>query len=163
MRSLPHKRKKASFLLIEVLIAVAIIGLCVYPLLAPHIAMAQAEIRTLERSKLERLADQTYVEIVEGLFEGYLIHGRERQPVTWKDFTKEVKGQKLNPVMLAITSSLSVEYSREYEVARISGEEKSGARDDYRLLEVTIRIHKKGTHDPSAKYVYHTIIQKGNL
>ena len=60
-------KKKRTFLLLEILIAIFIVSLCLIPLIQAPIRSYRAEMRLLEEMEGERLADWTFSEIKEKL------------------------------------------------------------------------------------------------
>ena len=57
------KKRKRTFLLIEVLIAISVATICLIPLIQSPISIYRAEIRLLEEMEKDRLADWTFSEI----------------------------------------------------------------------------------------------------
>jgi hypothetical protein len=61
--------RKRSFLLFELLICLALITLCLFPLITPHAKMHRADLHYLEEIQLERIADQAFSQIKVRLYE----------------------------------------------------------------------------------------------
>jgi type II secretory pathway pseudopilin PulG len=157
---LNKKRKKRSFLLIEVLLAIALIGLCAYPLLAPHFMIAQTEIKSLEQRKLERVADQTYAELVQGLYENTVPSLNGVDKVHWKSFDSTIQGSFLEPAMITMNDGRVVKFLRKYEIAQVlEGRKKDKKSEQYRLLEVHLKFIKEGRDDLFAEYSYRVSIE----
>ena len=77
---------KRPFLLLEVLIAIALVALCAYPLITPHYRLAQEKRKLLRNLKVQREADEAFYEAVQRLYEG---------EVAWEKIIKPKKSSKL--------------------------------------------------------------------
>ncbi len=55
-------------MLLEAMIAVAIIVLCLFPLLTPHVAMYQAEQQFIRKVDLDHVVNQLYASVIEKLY-----------------------------------------------------------------------------------------------
>ncbi len=64
------KIKKRHILLLEVLIALVLVSLCAFPLLAPHFMMINQEKLLLGEIEADRLANVVFVNIAEKMYTG---------------------------------------------------------------------------------------------
>ncbi len=62
--------RRRPFLMLELLIAMAILALVLIPLLSPHFHIVKRERETLRAVELDRLANQAYGKILKGLYRG---------------------------------------------------------------------------------------------
>lgn len=79
-----HPIRKRSFLLFEILISMALILLCFFPMIKPHAAMCRAERKYLEEIRLEQLSQIAFCQIKERLY--------ETRSHTWQDLLGEASG-----------------------------------------------------------------------
>lgn len=71
MHSLLHNafsRRKRPFLLLEVLIAFALVIFCAIPLIAPHVDMFRAQRSWLDKEELDHAVNLLYVDLLEKLY-----------------------------------------------------------------------------------------------
>ncbi len=61
--------KKRSFVLLEILIALSLVILCIVPLVKQPLQLYKNQMHHLEKMELERLANWTFVEIKEALYQ----------------------------------------------------------------------------------------------
>lgn len=155
------RRKKQPFLLMEVLLAIAVIGLCAYPLLAPHFMMANAEMVSLQQRKLERAADQAFIKLVQYLHENAIPTQGRLEKVNWKSFDETILGTFPEPVLISINKGKPVKFLSNYEIKRvIEGEEDSMNFDQFRLLEIRLGFIKEGADDFFTEYAYRVSIER---
>ena len=64
------KKRKYNFILIEIIIALVLVMLCIFPLLALHYRLLQKENEMLIESHVERFAKITFAEIKQKFYEG---------------------------------------------------------------------------------------------
>ncbi|MGE3953591.1 MAG: hypothetical protein AB7F31_00140 [Parachlamydiales bacterium] len=110
---------KRPFLLLEVLIAIALVALCAYPLLSPHYRLAGEKSATLRRLKQERAADEAFCEVVARLYRG---------EVEWEKIIKPVKGKP--KAILKLDEATAVITTKESH--------HKGKRIYFRLLDIAI-------------------------
>lgn len=156
------KSRKRSFLLIEVLLAIAVIGLCVYPLLAPHVMIAKAEMASFQQRNLERAADQAFIELVQGLHENMIPNHGRMEKVNWQSFEEPIEGTFSEPVIISISGGRSVRFLRKYEIKRVlehEGENKHS--DPFRLLEIHLSFVQENSNVLFAQHIYRLVIERG--
>lgn len=85
--------QKRSFLLFEVLIALALVALCLFPLLKPHFAIQKEQRKELEMIQFQRLAKEAFCKVREEL---------SNESLNWDYFSKTQSGtlQQTMPVYL---------------------------------------------------------------
>jgi len=64
---MPLKKNKRHFLLLEVLIAFALIVLCAIPLIAPHVALLKSQRQFIQKIELDHMVNLIYADILEKL------------------------------------------------------------------------------------------------
>lgn len=149
-------KKRGSFLLIELLVAMAIIALCAYPLLVPHFSIAQAERSSLEKRQLERLADQAYLEILEALYKNSLPDQSAMKPVVWKTFENSIEGEWEKPAHVYLGEEHISNFNRAYQISQVNLNNPL-PDEKYRLLDINV-IFKKSDKQPSI-FNYRAIIE----
>ncbi len=89
------KIKKRHILLLEVLIALVLVSLCAFPLLAPHFMMINQEKLLLGEIEADRLANEIFVNIAEKMYTG---------EISWEALgsreSRRVDGALLNEVAI---------------------------------------------------------------
>lgn len=76
--------RKRPFLLFEILAAIALVALCLVPLLRPHILMRGAKLRAMEEVQLETIAQTAFCDFKEMLF--------ENKEHTWEELVTQAEG-----------------------------------------------------------------------
>lgn len=66
-RNLFHRAKKHYMILLEVLIALMLITLCMFPLIVPHVDLLKAHTQVSNSMKLDHLANQLYADVLDRL------------------------------------------------------------------------------------------------
>ena len=79
-----HSTQKRSFLLFELLLSLALLTLCLFPLLKPHITINRDQREKLERIQLERISKGAFCEIKERL---------HTQEWSWQHLLKGISGE----------------------------------------------------------------------
>lgn len=74
-----HKLRRSYVLLLEVLIAIAIVAMCVLPLLAPHATILIQQQRLLKKSTLDHVVGLLYVDVLEQM---------HRNAIPWGEIQK---------------------------------------------------------------------------
>jgi hypothetical protein len=64
-----HKKRKRSFLLLEVLIATFIASFCLYLVFQPHVSCLKEEMKLAKKLDFERLADSSFLEVYQKILE----------------------------------------------------------------------------------------------
>lgn len=83
-RRKPRTIRKRSFLLLELLISLALVACCLFPLIKPHVFIHKKEREALEKMQLEMQAERAFCELKRQLYE---------QKISWKQLAKGVSGE----------------------------------------------------------------------
>lgn len=140
------KRIKRNFLLLEVLLAVALVALFAAPLMRWPIRHYRSQIDRLEEFERQRIADWTFTEIKENLL---------KEGIPWEKLPGKEQSLTLYlsdvPMMLENLPSRTI--SRSYTL-RCKGEKQGLHGEIFRLYKVEINLNKKKT------YRYKILVQK---
>lgn len=71
--------QKRSFLLIELLISLALVACCLFPLIKPHVSIHKSERKALEQMQIEMHVERAFCLLKQYLYE---------QKITWKQLQK---------------------------------------------------------------------------
>ncbi len=150
-------RKKKTFLLLEILIAILLVSICLVPLIQSPIQSYRAERRLLEEMEGERLADWTFSEIKEKLL---------KNEIPWEKIPRP--GAKTASFFLP-ASAIEIPGSQPKKIERSftlecgkRGEKEGLNGETIRILRVGIdfaprlSLRKKGKSD----YSFRLIVQK---
>lgn len=96
-----YKLRKCYMILLEIMVALALVTLCVLPLLAPRAFMLNEQRKLIQNMKLDHLVSLLYVEILEGL---------HKNEIAWND----VMGHANFPINEALLTRLSADASIPY-------------------------------------------------
>ena len=93
--------KKRHFILLEILIAVALLSLCITPLITHPIRLYKKELKTLEELQIQRLKHEAFLAIKKQLFknkidwDSFSNKNREKVPIhEIKELEIEIDGFK---------------------------------------------------------------------
>ena len=146
---------KRPFLLLEVLIALALVALCAIPLIVKPIRAYRGELKNLEAAERERLADWTFSEIKEELY---------RNKIPWEKIPKlhETKGPfPLEPGNIYIPGHEPKEIERSFTLFG-QGEKEGEAGDLFRMIYVHI-LFKPTFSKKQKPYTYRVVVQRKKL
>ncbi len=135
---------KRPFLLLEVLIAIALVALCAYPLISPHYRLAGEKQSAIRRLQLERGADEAFCEVQERLYKG---------EVSWDAIIKPTKAKPRAILSLTpLTISVSEKEETYTATAVLTTKEKhaKGKRKYFRLFDIAIAL--RGNTDLTYHY-----------
>jgi hypothetical protein len=94
-----HSLKRRPILLLEVLIAFAIIVLCIFPLIYPHAMMAKSQREFIHKIELDHavtlLFAQIYQDLLTNKIEWADIEGKKQFEISQQDLQKFSQGKKL--------------------------------------------------------------------
>lgn len=139
--------QKRSFVLLEILIAFSLVGLCIVPLVRQPLKLYKNEVEFLEKLELERLADWTFTEIKERLL---------KNEIPWDELPKKKKqttsSYPLPPAIIEIPSCKTKEITRSF-VLEMRGRKKGSKNRDILQIGVFVYLNKK-------KYEFRLPIQK---
>jgi len=82
------KRVSSSFILLELLIALFLIGICAAPLIKNPIKMFKDEVFTIQKMEIQRIAELDFAELKERLY---------RHEISWKEIEKSSKASSFLP------------------------------------------------------------------
>jgi hypothetical protein len=143
--------KKKPFLLLEILIALALVLLAAAPLIVQPIHLYKAELKLLEQTEGERLADWTFSEIKESLL---------KNEIPWEAIPSKRTTSSpfsLAPVTLQIPGIHPKSIERSFTLF-CKAEKKGLQGETYRLLYVNLSFsphlcpRKKDQKAPDYKY-----------
>lgn len=140
------KRKKSPFLLLEIMIALALICLFIGPIVESPIFLFRSEYTHLINMELERIADNSFIEIKEKLFSN---------SIPFKDLESSDKKHSLESVSLQVPGWPKKEINRSYylHIKR----QKEGLNNEL-YYDVKIKIALE--HKEKKIYTYHVFVQK---
>ncbi|NGX48706.1 MAG: hypothetical protein K940chlam5_00296 [Candidatus Anoxychlamydiales bacterium] len=137
-------KNKRSFLLIEVIIAFALVTLLIVPLIRNPIYFFRSQIKSLEKLECERIADLTFLDLKLEIYSDQ------------NKFTKNLARSKkatpyeiLDPYELVTFNNKKI--ARSYKIYSKNKEKETKDNEKYKLL--TIRIFLRPT-DQKRKYEY---------
>ncbi|MBS0652291.1 MAG: hypothetical protein JSR39_02050 [Verrucomicrobia bacterium] len=134
-----RSKKKQTFLLLELLIALSLFTLCVLPLIQIPFNALSSEIKSCQRMQLQRLADLTFAEIEAQLFQNQ---------ISWDDLSckRREKTQVVKDVQAVQLKGIG---KRDFErtCSIWTSRLKQGKnQDQHRLL--TIELEYRSLNDP---------------
>ena len=130
-------KSKRPFILVEVLVAIALVALCAYPLLVPHYRLAGRKVEALHRLQLEQTADQLFCMVQEMLYEG---------DVQWSELIKVKKGKPRAVRPLGTRTVFVANRQEEYLAKASITVDKMHNKDKrkyFRLFDVAITLKGK--------------------
>ncbi|NGX34531.1 MAG: hypothetical protein K1060chlam1_00884 [Candidatus Anoxychlamydiales bacterium] len=136
-------KNKRSFLLIEVIIAFALITLLIVPLIRNPIYFFRSQIKSLEKLECERIADLTFLDLKLG------IYGKKIPTKNLETSKKATKHVTLDPYYLETFNKKEIK--RSYKLYSRRKEKQTLNNEKYKLLN--IRIFLKPI-DQTKKYEY---------
>ncbi|HEU64027.1 MAG: hypothetical protein KR126chlam4_00031 [Candidatus Anoxychlamydiales bacterium] len=137
-------KNKRSFLLIEVIIAFALVTLLIVPLIRNPIYFFRSQIKSLEKLECERIADLTFLDLKleiykdKNKFTKNLAHNKKATPY-----------ETLKPYKLVTFNNKEI--ARSYKIYSKNKEKETKDNEKYKLL--TIRIFLRPI-DQKRKYEY---------
>jgi hypothetical protein len=123
--------RKRSFLLIEVLISLALIALCLFPLIKPLVAMRQEDRKYIELIQLEMASQHAFCEVKKMLYE---------HKIPWKSFSKEndFKDVLTKTYEIAFNKGMSRHYTCDYAIRHIETANKPSKKAVGLAVEVKL-------------------------
>lgn len=134
-QSPPRRIRKRSFQLFEILISMALITTCLFPLVKPMTAIRKADRKHLERIQLEVAAQNAFCRIKEILY--------ENQTHSWSQLGVEVSGTLSEPFSICYSKDKTRSYPCSYIITRPF---KDGNKPSLNILGRVIQI----------KIIFHT-------
>ena len=128
------KYSRRSFLLLETLLAIAMIGICSSYVISAPMKVYQNHLESLKKIELERIADTLFVKIQHHLKETH----------SWDSLTeKQSNPFNLDPIQLTISPILSADYTCSYTL-RVKRAKEGQGGTFYKLLECVIHMTPSG-------------------
>lgn len=124
--------RKRSFLLFELLISLALITLCLFPLIQPLAAMRKEEYKYLEEIQLERIAQNAFCELKTILY--------ENKTHRWEQLASEVSAQLPNPFYIAAGMNLDRAYHCNYTLKHRDDARKPSLKKIGRVIDVDLNL-----------------------
>lgn len=121
-------KKKRPILLLEVLIAFAIIALCIFPLIYPHAVIAKAQKEFIKKIELDHAVSLLYAQIYQDL---------HRNKIEWSDIMSQRKFEILPEDLKKINDNKNLPFMGEYHFEQV--------------------IHKPQTPQDTTAYLFHLI------
>lgn len=130
-------KSRRPALLLEVLIGLALVGLCVIPLVRPHILAYQAQWQFVRELEREQFADQFFVQQWQDLFE---------RKISWRSIEKEERFPlPHSPRGYRGEFFYSIERSK-------GGEPSEEGPQKYHKILLTLRLHPHQSSLPKKAY-----------
>lgn len=145
--------RKPSYVLLEIMIAIALVSLCALPLALSPLQTLKKEIELLEKLECERIAEVSFAEIKEELL---------RNEIPWKELSTSKKEKNINPLRPYTFSLRGIGYreiKRQYKI--FCPNEKEGAKGKmYRHLLISLELFYPSNKKNPLYYDYHLFAQK---
>jgi hypothetical protein len=126
--SFKKAKRRHSFLLLEMLLAVAMIGLCSSYLISTPMKVYQKHLEDFKKIELERIANHLFLDVQ--------YHLKERHP--WNTLTEEARQiYPLDSLALTIPSVVHIEYQCGY-MLRVKTSKEGENETTYKLLECVV-------------------------
>jgi hypothetical protein len=122
--------KKRSFLLFELLISLALISLCLFPLIQPHAAMRKKEKCYLEEIQLERIAQNAFCILKQKLY--------ENSEHAWDDLVKGTAGMLEESFQIINGRESGKTYSCSYTIECIGSAPKPSFNKEGAVIVITL-------------------------
>lgn len=150
-------RKKANILLLEILVALAIVSMCAIPIARQPIRYFKMSIKAIHKMESERIAELSCLEIKEKLY---------NNEISWDRLPKGRKNTlfiPLSPHTLKVDAISDITLQRKIHLWW--NHEKKGANNlTYRLLHIVVQLDQQnGKKANSSMYKYRVMIQKSSL
>jgi hypothetical protein len=155
--------KKRSFLLLELLIAIFLLGTCALPLVQVPMGAMRETIKSCYRLQLQRIADLAFADIKTRLYQ---------HEIEWKQLLKSSSKEKElvmdDTIEIALKGLGRRTFERRCYVYSVGKTGKEG--DEHRLVTILIALQskphrfnlfpRKSTHKDTAVYQYELFISK---
>lgn len=132
LKSAKHPIQKRSFLLLELLISLALIALCFFPLIKPHTLMRKADISYLEEIQLERVAQAAFCHIKERLYEN-----RVHQ---WENLCRQDEGKLDEPFFISLETAGEKQLTCHYTTQCLDKVNKRSQNKMGLLIEISMHF-----------------------
>lgn len=136
--------QKRSFLLFELLISLALIVLCFFPLIKPHASMRKANIEQLEHMQLERAAQEAFCYIKEQLYENKL---------RWKDLIHKDPKELEQTFTIWVGKNKAKSFNCSYTTSLLDKINKTSQNKVGLLMEIALQF-SPSQHAPFIRTLY---------
>jgi hypothetical protein len=123
-------KKRRPYMLMELLVAFSIVGLCVIPLIRTPVNVFKTEIESLEKMALQRIAELSFASIKEQLY---------KNEISWKALSENGTEEPhfVDKVKISLGKDLNRDYERKFFLwSKKTDSGKNG--EEYRLLNTKI-------------------------
>jgi hypothetical protein len=127
-----HTRRpiqKRHALLLEVLLALSLLLLCLFPLVRPHLFMYQTTRKRLEKFQMDRYSQEVFLRVKELLY---------THAIPWKKLQSVVSGEFPYEIEIYYDSDQSKKYRPAYTIHCLQHRTKSSSQISYSLLKIDI-------------------------
>ncbi len=136
-----RRTRKRSFLLFELLVSMALITLCLFPLVKPLAAMRRADRSYLENIQLERAAQNAFCLIKAKLYENKF-H-------SWNQLGSSTSGELPDPFHIVMSKDLYRTYHCSYTIKRpFKDSKKPKLHKVGRVITIAINLQTDSKKDP---------------
>jgi hypothetical protein len=147
------KAYKRSFLLLEILIALFLLSLCLFPIARNPIFFLKSQLKIIDEIHCQRIADLTFCKIKEKLYQN---------EICWDSLIKNKSNSKiysdLKDELVEVDNFYKKEIKRSYKIS-IKNQKKGQGNYLYRILNVEIYLLPKN-QKKSFIYNYNIFVQK---
>lgn len=123
--------KRRPILLLEVLIAFAIIVLCIFPLIYPHAAMAKAQREFIKKIELDHVVTLLFAQIYQDLL---------MNKIEWNEIENKKKFEILPQDLQKLNQGRSLPYKGYYRLESIKHKPKSPQETTAYIYELTLKF-----------------------
>ena len=143
------RKAKRHMLLLEVLIALVLVALCAFPLLAPHFMMINQEKLLLQEIEADRMANVIFVNLVEKMHNG---------SISWEEISGNGSGEVDGDLLEGVNAPKQWPYVMTY---RFETPQVKPSQSDprYGLFPVWIEMKPKKGED--IRFFYEVFVEKG--
>lgn len=134
--------RKRSFLLFELMVSLALIALCLFPLIKTLAGVRQSEMKEMVEMQLWNHSQHAFCQIKERIFE---------QEYTWKELVNGVSGT-LDPFTVVTGPKTKRDFLCKYTISKHSYFRKKSFKKHG--MAVTIDITFEGRDDPFQRTLY---------
>lgn len=147
--------KKRPSILLEILLACALLTTAAVPLIRKPIQLYQTQMGALKEVEKQRLADLAFAEVKENLL---------KQKISWKKLPSKAVKQKLYPLAPV---KINIPYCGQQLIKRrailkLRREKVNMKGEIVRLLEIEIQFEPE-KRPSSSRYVYQAIVKKASM
>ncbi|MCH9625191.1 MAG: hypothetical protein S4CHLAM123_03610 [Chlamydiales bacterium] len=135
-KALKRPIQKRSFLLFELLISLALITLCLLPLIHPHIAMRKSELQNLETIQLEQHAQTAFCSVKQKIY--------ENREYPWDTLlNKTIKDSLVDPFYVYLDQEEPRIYTCHYTLQAVETANKNSTSKNALVLEINLTFQNQ--------------------